>query len=312
MAAEPIRIIHFSDIHLTAPRLGWERRDWLGKRLTGWMNIKLLGRGRRFRYAVEAATVLVHRIHAAKQDGVIFSDATKLGFPSEFRKVEELLAPADERWPAAVAVPGNHDYYVPEAAASNAFETTFAPWQRGTRIGSHAYPFLRSIGPVHVIALNGATANAFHLDAGGAIGDDQLQRMRALCADLPPGIRVVVVHYPLRTAAGELEPKLRRLRDHEAALSVAADCGVQLWLHGHIHRPFVRGACDAVPFPMICTGSATQCDRWSYHEYTIRGLQLVGVRFTYKPDERNYFESDRFSLTLPDDPLKERLGLACD
>jgi len=303
MTTETVRIIHFSDIHLTAKRLGWRRRDWLGKRLTGWVNIKLLGRGRRFRYAAEATAILAKRIHAAKPHGVIFSgDATKLGFPAEFRKAEELLAPADGRWPMAVAVPGNHDYYVPQAAASGEFEKSFAPWQCGTRIGSHAYPFVTTIAGIHFIALNGATANPFHLDAGGEIGAEQLLRMRELCAKLPHGLRVVVTHYPLRTAVGELESKLRRLRDHEAALAAAKECGVQLWLHGHIHKPFVRGVCGIMPFPMICAGSATQIDRWSYHDYAICGLQLVGIRYTYDPDEKDYFESDRFSLTLPGNP----------
>ena len=112
-------------------------------------------------------------------------------------------------------------------------------------------------------------------------------------------MRILVTHYPLRTETGRLEKRLRILRDHAAATRVAADCNIALWLHGHIHRPFVRGACDGVPFPVICGGSCTQTNRWSYHDYTLRGRHLVAVRRTYDRATSDFAVSDRFSLLLP-------------
>ena len=49
-----IKLAHFSDVHLTAPRLGWRVRDLFGKRGTGWVNVRLMGRAHRFRFAALA------------------------------------------------------------------------------------------------------------------------------------------------------------------------------------------------------------------------------------------------------------------
>ncbi len=56
---EAVRLIHFSDVHITSRPLGWRGRDFASKRFTGLMNMRLLGRGRRFRDANDVAQVLV-------------------------------------------------------------------------------------------------------------------------------------------------------------------------------------------------------------------------------------------------------------
>ena len=49
MSSSPVvRLVHFSDIHLTTEPLGWRRADWFNKRLPGWINLKWLGREHRF------------------------------------------------------------------------------------------------------------------------------------------------------------------------------------------------------------------------------------------------------------------------
>ena len=49
--APPIRLAHFSDVHLTTRPLGWALRDLRSKRVSGWFNLRALGRGKHFRYA---------------------------------------------------------------------------------------------------------------------------------------------------------------------------------------------------------------------------------------------------------------------
>jgi 3',5'-cyclic AMP phosphodiesterase CpdA len=295
-----VRIVHFSDVHLTAKSLGWRRRDFFTKRLSGWVNIKLLGRGRRFRHAPEAVTAMLKGVRAKPFDAMVFSgDATKLGFAAEFDRAGQFLCVNDTTLAPTVAVPGNHDYYIPEAASAGHFETTFAPWQIGERVDGHPYPFARKFGHVWLIAVNSATPNSFALDASGEIGSEQLARLKTLCDKLGDGLRVIVTHYPLCTETGALERKLRILRDHQDAIALAKECGVSLWLHGHIHKAFVRGETAAIPFPVICAGSATQTDRWSYHEYTIQGRHLLGVRFRFDLRADRFQEVDRFSLILP-------------
>src|SRR5262245_54828456 len=118
-----IRLIHFSDIHITSPVLGWTKRDWLNKRVAAWMNFRWLGRGRRFQQADEVLAKMVDDAFQRRPDRLIFSgDATALGFESELRRAAEALRIGQEDTPPGLAVPGNHDYCTREAAASGLFE----------------------------------------------------------------------------------------------------------------------------------------------------------------------------------------------
>jgi 3',5'-cyclic AMP phosphodiesterase CpdA len=73
-----LRFAHFSDIHLTAKPLRLRKRDWFGKRASGWFNAKM-GRGRLFLDASTIAGVMAADIRSRNYDHVIFSgDATRL------------------------------------------------------------------------------------------------------------------------------------------------------------------------------------------------------------------------------------------
>jgi 3',5'-cyclic AMP phosphodiesterase CpdA len=296
-----VRLAHFSDVHLTARPLGFRPRDFFGKRFTGWFNLRVRGRGRSFRYAPTVTAAMLAAFRERKPDALVFSgDATGLGFESEFVAAATTLAVRADDLPPAVAVPGNHDYYTRRAVRELLFEQYFAPWQQGRRADpEHLYPFATRIGDVWLICANTATANQWNWDASGAFGDAQLDRLDRLCADLDPGPRVLVTHYPLRTAAGLVEPRVHRLRDHEAALRTAIDCGIDLWLHGHIHKGFVLRPSPAIPFPVVCVGSSTQTNRWAYNEYVIDGHRLDGVVRTYDPEYATFRDTAAFQLDLP-------------
>ena len=82
-----IRLAHFSDIHLTAPRLDWKLRDWFNKRWPGWLNLKWLGREHRFCEADRVLAALGDELQQRRPDHVIFSgDATALGFEEEIMR----------------------------------------------------------------------------------------------------------------------------------------------------------------------------------------------------------------------------------
>jgi 3',5'-cyclic AMP phosphodiesterase CpdA len=289
-----VRIAHISDVHLTAKPLGWHPRDFLSKRVTGWMNVRLFGRGRRFRFAPRIVAALRREWPTRNLDALVFSgDATSMGFEAEFAAASHALGVDDSTLPPAVAVPGNHDYYTIHATKYRYFEKYFAPWLTGLRLTTDEYPFARQIGPIWLIAANSSTVNRWNWDASGAIGADQLERLRQLCQYLPPGPRVLVTHYPLRTAQGQIEPRIHRLRDHAAALAWAQEAGIDLWLHGHIHRAFILRPTPAIPFAVVCAGSTTQQPRWGYNEYTIESDRLLITRRIYLP-EKDCFEDAEF------------------
>src|SRR5262249_43054015 len=148
--------------------------------------------------------------------------------------------------------------------SSGAFERHFAPWLDGHRVDEAVYPFAQRVGPAWLVGVNSARANRWAWDASGHVGDEQLQRLGRLLAQLEPGPRILVTHYPACRAGGEPEFRSHRLSDVEALARVARQHGVVLWLHGHLHRFFRHELTSLTPFPVICAGSSTQTQLWSY------------------------------------------------
>jgi 3',5'-cyclic AMP phosphodiesterase CpdA len=294
-----VHLAHFSDIHLTSRPLGWRVRDAFNKRPTGWVNLALLGRAARFRHANDVTAALRRECGSRGFDQLVFSgDATNLGFPGEFVEAARRIGVGDVHLPPGIAVPGNHDVYVGRAARDRLFEAAFAPWQHGRRVSADHYPFARKVGHVWLIALNSATPTFLSWDASGRVGAAQLARFRELCATLDDGPRIVVSHYPIMMGGHRPEPFWHRLRDWARVRDAAAECGVGLWLHGHRHRWYVLPPAANLPFATICTGSSTQTGRWGYHDYTIDGTHLTGVRRVYERTEGAFVDADRFELEL--------------
>lgn len=295
-----LRLLHYSDVHLTVPDLGWRPRDVLSKKAVGWVNVRFLGRGRRFKHAAVVADAMIADARKRGHDAVVFSgDATKLAFEPEFAFAAKQLGVGDSSLPPAVAVPGNHDYYTRRDERSGKFERHFAPWLVGERIGDQPYPFARRVGHVWLVGVNSGHRGRLNATASGRMGDGQLRRLVQLCRTLGPGPRILVTHYPLRNAAGRVEPRAHRLRDHERALAAATEAGIGLWLHGHIHTPFVLLPTAAIPFPVVCAGSATQTHRWAHNEYVIDGTILTMTRRVWHPDAGAFREEPPVRFDLP-------------
>ena len=295
-----IRLIHFSDIHLTAKPLGWSPHDMYTKRLTGWVNVKLLGRGKSFKQAPKVIELFMKEVREQPVDGLIFSgDATGMGFESEFAVAAMAIGVGDDDLPPAIAVPGNHDVYTRRSARKGYFEKYFGAWQKGIRIDEeHAYPFAQKLGHVWLIGVNSSTPNRWNWDASGNIDPLQLNRIEKLCKSLDDGPRIMVTHYPLRTATGNVEPAVHRLRDHRQALETARRCNIGLWLHGHIHRDFVLQPTAEIPFPIVCAGSTTQSNRMSYYHYTIEGHEVSAIRRVYEPTKERFVDRETYRLKM--------------
>jgi 3',5'-cyclic AMP phosphodiesterase CpdA len=294
-----VRLAHFSDVHLTTRPLGWVLRDFRSKRLTGWFHLEALGRGRHFRQAAAVTRAMIAEFRTRRPDLLVFSgDATALGFGAELAHAAKCLHVGDEELPQGFAVPGNHDYYTRLAVFTGAFEKEFAPWLAGERVDEAVYPFARRVGPVWVIGVNSCTANLRPWDASGAVGPEQLDRLKRLLDRLGPGPRVLVTHYPVCLADGRPEPRFHGLRDLSDVVRVAADGGVGLWLHGHRHHAYFVARPPQAPFPIICAGSATMTGRGGYGEYVIDGRRLTAVRRVYDHAAGSLHDAETFELEL--------------
>lgn len=268
--------------------------------MSAWINLRFLGRGFRFRSIEQVLASLREDLKQRGFDWVIFSgDATAMGFPEEFARASDLLGLVQPDTLPGMAVPGNHDYCTRTSVQAGHFETHFAPWQRGERLGAETYPFAQRVGPAWLVAVNSAVANRWPWDARGAVGEAQLRRLERLLATLEgPGPRILVTHYPIRKASGKPEVRLRALRDLEDLLAVARQGGINLWLHGHRHNTYYHPPLDHVPFPVICAGSATQSGLWSYSDYTLTGHTLKAVQRVFEPRLGQFSDAESFDLDL--------------
>jgi 3',5'-cyclic AMP phosphodiesterase CpdA len=298
-APDAVRLAHFSDVHVTAAPLGWRAGDLLTKRVTGWLNLSVFGRGRRFARADEVVAALMAELRRDPPDRVIFSgDATALGFESEFARAASLLGLADGQALPGLAVPGNHDYYVPRASRAGHFERYFAPWLAGERIEDAIYPFAQRVGSVWLVAVNTSLPTFLPWDASGRAGAEQLGRLERLLARLSAGPRILVTHFPVCRDSGRSEKRSHGLRDLTQLVDVAARGGVVLWLHGHRHCAYHHANPGQAPFPIICAGSATQRGYWSYLRYIIEGSHFTALRREYDPAQRAFRDAETFALEL--------------
>ncbi len=295
------RLIHFSDIHLFHAQAKWKPRDFLSKRVTGYLNNRFLPRGHRFKQAPQVLHKLVEDVYARSPDLVVFSgDATTLGVEEEFEMAVQVLRIGQEDVPPALAVPGNHDYYTTRSTKTGLFEKHFAPWQQGHRLDDEIYPFARKVGKVFVVAVNSCQWNRWSWDSTGRVGVDQLIRLERLLssAEAQGAIKVLVTHYPLALADGKPEGRHRRLRDLHDLLKVAQNGGVQLWLHGHRHDAYVIPANSERSLAALCVGSGTQHDHWSYGEYLFEDGHLIVRQYAYQPELDRFTQVQKADLRL--------------
>jgi 3',5'-cyclic AMP phosphodiesterase CpdA len=296
-----IRLAHLSDVHIFCPAARWQPRDWFNKRLTGWLNLRLFGRGRRFRHAASVLQALADDIRQRRPDCVVFSgDATALGFEEELAEATKLLRVGRPDGLAGLAVPGNHDYYTRGCADSFLFEQYFAPWLEGERVEGFTYPFARRVGPVWLIAVNSSKGNRWFWDATGRVGEAQLDRLHRLLArlELAGGPRILVTHYPALRADGTPENRTHLLHDCGQLMEAAQDRGVALWLHGHRHEPYHLPPTSLCPIPTIGAGSGTQEGIWTYAEHSYDGGEWKVEHRRYRPEMQKFDAGEQFAIKL--------------
>jgi 3',5'-cyclic AMP phosphodiesterase CpdA len=298
-----VRLAHFSDIHVTCRPLGWRAEDWFNKRFAAWLNLRVLGRAFRFRRGEQVLAALIAELQQRRPDHLVFcGDATALGFEAEVAHAAGLLGMRDGTALPGIAVPGNHDYCTPTAADGGCFEKYFAPWQTGERIDDAVYPFAQRVGSHWLIAVNTSTANRWAWDASGAVDAPQLDRLERLLARLPGKLRILVTHYPVCLKNGKLERRGHGLRNLSDLVAVATQGKICLWLHGHRHGAYHHVTTEPAPFPVICSGSATQTGLWTYGEYTIEGGNLKGTRRVFDLNAGAFCDADSFEIKISSNP----------
>lgn len=294
-----LRILHFSDVHVSVSLGEVPLRDWLGKRALGGANL-LLRRQKLFRRAREKLERLADFARAEQIDAAICTgDYTGLGVDAELEAARAAIAPLLGAVGAFVTVPGNHDVYVPDALREARFERHFGDLlvsDAPELATDGAWPLVRWLGAeVAVVAVNSARPNPEPWLSSGRVPESQVSGLRRALADerVARRFKVVATHYAPRRADGTPDTPRHGLENADAVLAAAEGAAGGLLLHGHIHHTYhLRPA--GVPCALVGAGSATQEGR--------EGAWLIDVERQRATLRRVSWLGERYVAGQPEDP----------
>lgn len=264
-------LAHLSDPHLS-PMPKPLTRELFSKRVIGYLNWR---RNRHRVHRIEVLARLLHDLQDQKPDHIACTgDLVNIALPSEFSVarvfLDHLGSPHDVSF-----VPGNHDFYVRQAAEY--FGAHWGEFMRGDKGTAGfevpgTFPYLRRRGPLAIIGLSSAIPTPAFM-ATGELGPDQREALSEMLLTLQREslFRVVLIHHPPESKPNH---RFKRLIDAEAFRAVLKKRGADLVLHGHDHVHSVvmlegpRGQIPAVGVPSA-SAFGGESDPAAYNLYRI-------------------------------------------
>jgi 3',5'-cyclic AMP phosphodiesterase CpdA len=262
----PVRILHFSDIHIGCAWHAIPPTRWLGKRSVGALNL-LAGRRRRFADSTTKLAGLTRLRDEQRIDLVLFTgDYTALGLEPEFAAARRAVNPLIDSSAGYVGIPGNHDIYSFDVVRERSFNRHFGETLR-TDLPEFAvdngWPLVRLLDErVAVVALDSARPNPQPWRSSGRLPHRQLDAFAQLLDEERIRDRFVFVlnHYPPRLADGSRDRPLHRLVNDNAFLGVCRKIRRGAILSGHVHHRYHLRMPETAA-PLFCSGSATMAGR---------------------------------------------------
>jgi len=269
-----VRVLHFSDIHISLGLARIPMRDWPGKRLAGGINF-LRGRGRRFERALYKLDRLAAFSDSGEVDLVVCSgDFTAMGTRAEFATARAAIQPFVVSPAEFVCVAGNHDLYTRAVVRQRRFETTFEGLLDSDLPDSRVegpWPIVRLLGDdIAVVALNSAKPNPVPWRSSGRIPNRQLEATRAILArpEVQKRFVFIVTHYAPCLADGRPDTPAHGLENVGEFLEVCAGIERGAILCGHVHHTF-RVRLPGIGPEVFCAGSATMHELEGFWLYDV-------------------------------------------
>lgn len=240
---------HISDIHIFA--LGnRDPRRFINKRLLGGANLALK---RSKSNSSEVVASALRKLKELEVDHLaVTGDLTNLALEEEFHAAHALLASYSTSTDELSVIPGNHDYYTPQAASKGLFESQFAEYLTSDLPAYQAngvYPYCKLLGDdLAIIGLNSGAPMPWFV-AAGKIDERELRALNAMLDDpaLERRAKVVMVHHPLLHYPHAKVQRVRHLINGDELLRILRQKDVELAIHGHNHHfeihamPHLRG-----------------------------------------------------------------------
>jgi len=288
---QPLRILHFSDIHVNLQIRHMHWKKWFSKRAIGAINL-LRGRASYFDETEKKLAALVRFKEENDIDIVINTgDYTALGLKNELILARQLLDPFMTPPQNYITVPGNHDIYVHEGNSHYRFSEQFCSVLQNDLPeycrGGH-WPLIRLLGEnVAVIAIDSARPNPVPWKSSGEIPAEQLQALDKILKDerIRGRFLFVMTHYAPRLSNGEPDKKLHGLINADDFLEVCRPIENGAILFGHIHKTY-RLHVPGVKSELFCAGSATMQGREGCWVYEMKGKKMQAKQIGW--DGENY------------------------
>ena len=276
-------LIHVSDLHLLSLK-GIQWQELINKRIYGLLSKTLANKGSvNYNQILDTLQGEISRI---KPHWTVFSgDLTHLALFEEFQQGEKWLSGLSQ-YSRLIAVPGNHDSYLPQPAPPNPEN-----WKFGTdcepgienKDTSNRFPFTIISPPVALIGLDTSLPTPTFC-AYGRIGEAQLQELQSLLENLRDRdlFKILILHHP---PGDKILPKRKRLLDSERLLSLLQSYPVQMVLHGHTHKQGVSCPDDARGLKSFGISSISALNKKGNKRSAINIFQIQSLNdFSWKVD----------------------------
>ena len=290
---KPLRVLHFSDIHVGVQvrHMAWKK--WFSKRAIGAINL-LRGRAKYFDEAQEKIEALIRFKEENNIDLVIHTgDYTALGLESELKLAKQLVSPLMTPPQRYVTVPGNHDIYVHEANSHYRFSEQFCSVLQNDLPeycrGGH-WPLIRLVGDdMAVIALNSARPNPWPWRSNGIIHQVQLDALEEILQDTRIKDRYIFVmtHYAPRLGNGKPDSKLHGLINAKNFLEKCKNISSGAILCGHVHKTY-HVKVEELNVDIYCAGSATMEGHEGFWIYEVEERKLKATAVYWDNIQRHY------------------------
>ena len=240
-----LKIIHFSDIHLSAP-LG-AVSALFDKRFIGYLNGAVF---RRHAYRQERLEAAIPMILREKPDIIVFTgDATTCSQPEEFEKALQIMKPLTDSGIPILYTPGNHDCYVRNKKCTDALRNF-----RITLTGSDKAPDKVETPDCTFLIFHSAVPTSPVLSCG-YFTDESLEYLKHECASKTRPI-ILLSHFPIMKVEKGVSGARRKLYGAESIRELVDSGDIDLILCGHIHTPYEQ--LDFTGRGEICAGSLTK------------------------------------------------------
>ena len=240
-----LKIIHFSDIHISAPLSSGSAL--FDKRLIGYLNGAIF---RRHAYKQERLEKAVPMILNEKPDVIVFTgDATTCSQPEEFEKTLNLLQPLIKSGIPILYTPGNHDCYVRNPKCVDALREF-----RIALTGSDTAPAKFEMEDCSFLIFHSAIPTSPVLSCG-YFNQDSLDFLKKECTAKTKPL-IALTHFPWMMIEKGITGSRRKLYGAEDARKHVESGEIDLVLCGHLHKP--HDLVDHNGKGEICAGSLTK------------------------------------------------------